>query len=160
MKTFRAAFTLFLLLSSAACREKGAGQSGSGGASAPRRPRSTEVYEDKFRIGKTAAPDGAVITEADKFTAGEPIYISFVIQNAPTGASARVVWKRIDGDVPMGEEQKPLQSNGFVSFAVKDTSAWQPGAYRVDKSLGSVSSGPSPTPWKVIGSKDLTISPR
>src|SRR5438093_10464975 len=111
MKPFRAAFTLFLLLSSAACREKGAGQSGSGGASAPRRPRSTEVYDDKFRIGKTAAPDGAVITEADKFTPGVPIYISFVIHNAPTGASAREVWKRIDGDEHMGRERKPLHAN-------------------------------------------------
>lgn len=159
MKMIRTAFAISLVLTYGACGGKGSGPSASGDANSQRRS-NTETYEDSFRIGKKAASDGTVTSETDKFTAGEPIYISFVIRNAPADASAKVLWKRIDGNVRMGEEQKPLSSSGFVSFAVKDTSAWPPGRYRLEKSFGRETSSGTPIPWKGIGTKDLTISPR
>ena len=104
--------------------------------------------------------DGKVTAETDKFTAGDTIHIAFVVRNAPARASAKVIWKRLDGNVSMGEEQKSLPSSGFVWFAVKDTSAWPPGVYRVEKLFGREASSSTPIQWKGLGTKDLTISPR
>jgi hypothetical protein len=160
MKTIMTALALFLALLCGACGGKGSGSSASGDASSAPRSNNPDTYEDKFQIGRTAAADGKVTAETDKFTAGDPIHIAFVVRNAPSGASARVIWKRIDGDVRMGEEQKPLSSGGFVWFAVKDTSSWPPGAYRVEKMFGREASSTTPTTWKGLGTKDLTISPR
>jgi hypothetical protein len=155
MKTISVALTLSLALMFGGCRGK-AGQSASGDGGPPPRSNNPDTYEDRFQIGKTATADGKVTAETDKFTAGEPIHISFVVRNAPASASAKVIWKRIDGNITMGEDQKSLPSSGFVWFAVKDTSAWPPGAYRVEKLFG----GNTPTQWKGLGTKDLTISPR
>lgn len=154
IKPVRTGLALSLLLVYGAC----GGKDSSGGASF--RSNNTDTYEDRFQIGKAAAADGKITIETDKFTEGDPIYISFVVRNAPTGASAKVIWKRMDGDVRMGEEQKALKSGGFVWFAVKDTSAWLPGAYRVEKMFGREASSTTPTSWKGLGTKDLTISPR
>ncbi len=158
MKTIRAAFAFSLALMCGACGGKGSGRSASGEASSQPRSKSTETYEDRFRIGKATSADGTATSETDKFAAGEPIYISFVIRNAPAGASAKVIWRRLDGNVLMAEEQKPLPPSGFVSFAVKDTSAWPPGAYRLEKMFGR-NANAAQTSWKGIGSKNLTISP-
>lgn len=160
MQTIRIALALSLALMCGACRDKGSGSSASGDGTSPPRLRTTETHEDRFQIGKTAAADGTVKLDTNKFTAGDPIYISFVIRNAPPDASAKVIWKRIDGDVLMGEDQKPLPPSGFVSFAVKDTSAWPPGAYRLVKMVGTNASSATPTPWKGLGTMDLTISSR
>src|SRR6266511_596653 len=154
VRMIRTGLALSLALICSACGGKGS----SGGGSSQPRSNNPDTHEDRFQIGKTAAADGKVTIDTDKFTAGDPIHISFVVRNAPAGASARVIWKRIDGDVRMGEEQKPLPSSGFVWFAVKDTSAWPPGAYRVEKMFGR-NANAAQTSWKGIGSKNLTISP-
>lgn len=171
MRTTRTVSAFSLALMFAACGRREPAPSVPGDAS-PRKesapasseasaqpPVNTEPAEDRFQIGKTAAEDGKVLSDSDQFTAGDPIYISFVVRNAPAGAFARVTWKRIDGDVKMGEEQKPLGPGGFVSFAVKSTSSWRPGKYRVEKWLGQEAPGTPPSP-KWLGIKDLTISPR
>lgn len=160
MKTIRVALALSLALMFGGCRGKAPGPSASGDGGAPPRSNIPDTYEDRFQIGRTATADGKVTAETDKFTAGDPIHIAFVVRNAPAGAAAKVIWKRIDGKVPMGEEQKSLPSSGFVWFAVKDTSAWPPGAYRVEKLFGREASSTTPTAWKGLGIKDLTISPR
>jgi hypothetical protein len=128
-------------------------------AGAPPRSVNREIYEDQFRIGKTAGADGVAQNETNKFKTGEPIYVSFVIRNAPAGMSAKVIWKRLDGDRVMADDEKSLPSTGFVSFRVKDTSGWPPGAYRLIKMVGGGSSGATPIPWKGVGTMDLTISP-
>jgi hypothetical protein len=171
IRTIRTVLALSLALTYAACRPKESGPAAPSEASSPKAsgpassdasappPAKTEPAEDRFQIGKTAAEDGKVLSDSDQFTAGDPIYISFVVRNAPAGAQARVTWKRIDGDVKMGEEQKPLGPGGFVSFSVKSTSSWRPGKYRVEKWLAQEASGSPPSPrW--LGIKDLTISPR
>jgi hypothetical protein len=160
MQSIRVAVALSLALIFGACRGKAPGPSASGDGGPPPRSSNRETYEDRFQIGRTATADGIVTAETDKFTAGDPIHIVFVVRNAPAGASAKVIWKRIDGNVSMGEEQKPLPSSGFVWFAVKDTSAWPPGAYRVEKLFSREASSTTPTQWKGLGTKDLTISPR
>ena len=174
MRTIKTLSALFLVLMYADCGGKGSGPSASsastastaspastasGDAAVSPRAISLEVGEDRFQIGKTVEADGKVLNDTDQFVAGDPIYISFVVKNAPAGAFARVIWKRIDGDVKISEEQKPLAQGGFVSFAVKSTAGWAPGKYRVEKWYGLEASGTKP-PWKGLGAKDLTISPR
>ena len=159
MKTLRIALFLCLALSSA-CRGKGSGPSAAGDARSKPSRSTNETYEDAFRIGRKAAADGQVTAETNKIPVGEPIYISFVVRNAPSGSFVKVEWKRIEGDVLMAEEQKALPSDGFVAFQVKDTSAWAPGPYRLVKLLGSQVSNGAPISWRGIGTMDLAILPR
>lgn len=126
-----------------------------GDASSPPRASSTEMYEDKFRIGKAAGSDGTVSTEGDKFVPGDPIFVSFVVRNPPKDAAVKVVWTRIDDNAKVGEEEKPLPSNGFVAFGVKDTSAWKPGNYRLMKMLNREPANAAT--WGALGSKDFTV---
>jgi hypothetical protein len=159
MKSIRTVSALFLALMYAGCGGKDSVPAASGVATPQPRSNNLDVGEDRFQIGKTVAADGKVLNDTDQFTAGDSIYISFVVRNAPAGTYAKVTWKRIDGDVKMGEEQKTLPAGGFVSFAVKDTSTWPPGRYRVEKWFGREASGATP-PWTGLGTKDLTISRR
>ena len=164
MKIASFVMAVSLIVLSAGCggKEKaspapaGGGEKASGSGSGSRAP-NPDVFEDKFRIGKSAAADGVVGNETNKFTAGDPIYVSFVVRNAPSDASAKVVWKRLDGDKTMAEEQKKLSSEGFVSFAAKDTGSWPAGSYRLLKMVSPAAPGAA---WRTIGTMDFSISAR
>ena len=154
----RTAFVLSLSLACAGCGGKGSDASASGGRGS--RQNNPDPYEDQFRIGTAAAPDGLVLKETNQFAAGAPIYVSFVVRNVPAGMAAKVLWKRLDGDRVVGDDEKTLGPGGFVSFAMKDTSGWPPGSYRLVKMIGGGPSTATPTPWRAIGTMDFTISPR
>ena len=158
MKQIRAVLAVSLLLACVACKAREPQPAAAGGETSRPSTRGGETYEDKFQIGKTAGANGKVALETDRFTAGDSIHISFVVGNLPAGTPVKATWKRIDGDATVSEEQKPLPDSGFITFLVKDTSTWKPGAYRLVKTYESKASGASA--WKWLGTKDLTISPK
>lgn len=123
------------------------------------RPSSTGVYENAFRIGGGVSPDGAATNEKSVFNQGDPIYASFVVENAPDGAKARAVWSNFTkGNAKVAEEEKPLGKKGFVSFHVADTSSWEPGDYRLVKVL--ITDPSNPKAVTNLGSKDFKLLPR
>jgi hypothetical protein len=99
-----------------------------------------------------------VTTEKSVFNQGEPVYVSFIVQNAPSGAKARAVWTSLaKGGAKVSEEEKPLPQNGFVAFSLADTSQLEPGDYRLMKQLIDPSRPAVPTN---LGSADFKIQPR
>ena len=120
---------------------------------------SIGIYEDAFRIGKSASVDGVATAETNVFIQGDSIHASFVVQNAPVGAKARAVWTKIaEGNIGVAKEEKALGKKGFVSFHVADTSKWEPGNYRLVKILiGDPSNLAGVTN---LGSMDIKILPR
>jgi len=119
-------------------------------------PRSSDVYEDKFEIGRRM--DGPVATDqTDVFDQGQTIHVSFVVQNGKPGTECRVQWTRLRDNAVVAEEKKPLPAKtDFISFHA-DTSGWEPGKYLLVKQV----TGDDPnTPWRGLGTKDFTIRPK
>ncbi len=134
------------------------GCSRGGSEAAGPRPRSKDLYEDAFRLGGTTSADGRVTTEKSVFNQGEPVYVSFIVQNAPSGAKARAVWTNLaKGGAKVAEEDKALPGNGFVAFSLADTSQLEPGDYRLLKQLIDPA---RPGVQTNLGSADFKILPR
>lgn len=125
--------------------------------------RSAEVSTEnegplvtKFRIGPTIDADGLVSREADTIQPGEGVHISFVVENVPKDTPIRAVWR--DAALrDISEEQKPLPSNGFVSFTMKDAATLAPGDYVVEFSRAEPA---APSGWGSLGTKTFKVGPR
>lgn len=93
----------------------GCGREGGGASS----PRSTELYESAFRLGRAQPPDGIATDERNVFNQGDPLYASFAVENAPAGAKVRPSWVNVtNGNTKMKEEDRLLGKKRFVSFHV------------------------------------------
>lgn len=110
----------------------------------------------KFRIGPVVDGDGIVTRETDAFKQGEAIHLSFVVKNVPKNTPIRVVW-RDSARRDIAEEQKPLPSDGAVSFEMKDAGNLASGEYVVEFSRGEAS---APGGWGGLGTKPFTMGPK
>ena len=110
----------------------------------------------KFRIGSAVDGDGIVTLETDAFRQGEGIHISFVVKNVPKDTPIRVAW-RDAANQQIAEEQKPLPSDGTVSFTLKDAATAAPGDYIVEftRAEATASGG-----WAPLGTKTFKIGPK
>jgi len=110
----------------------------------------------KFRIGSGVDGDGIVTIETDAFQQGEGIHISFVVKNVPKDTPIRVAW-RDAANRQIFEEEKPLPSNGTVSFTLKDAAALAPGDYVVEFTrVEDTASGG----WAPLGTKTFKVGPK
>lgn len=99
-------------------------------AEAPKGP-----YIAKFRLGSTSGPDGIVGVEAHVFGAGEAIFISFDIPNAPAGSKVRVEWTLLPDKKPVSRQEAPVSADK-PSVAFKgDSKGWPIGDYELQTFL-------------------------
>jgi hypothetical protein len=128
---------------------------GRGGKEATR-DGSKGIYLDEFSIGRGVSAQGVATDQKSVFKQGDPIYASFVVQNAPDSAKARVIWDTITkGTTKVAEQEKLLGKKGFVSFNAGDTSKWKPDDYRLEIFLIDDPSKPA----KSLGINDFKVIP-
>ena len=110
----------------------------------------------RFRIGSAVDGDGVVTIETDAFKQGEGIHISFVVKNVAKDTPIRVAW-RDAANRQVAEEQKPLPSDGMVTFTLKDGASLAAGDYVVEftRAEATASGG-----WAPLGTKTFKIGPR
>jgi hypothetical protein len=94
-------------------------------------PALRSPFVSLYRIGRSQAPDGSTTGETDMFAAGETVYMSFTVKNAPSDAKVRLVFSTLPDNRKVAELES-TSTNGFVSFGMKDTKSWAPGTYRAE----------------------------
>jgi hypothetical protein len=94
--------------------------------------------------------------ETDSFQQGEAVHISFEVRNVPRGSKIRVVWSDAARRV-IAEEEKPLPSNGAVSFEMKDAGSLAEGEYMVEFFRADPSAARG---WGFLGTKPFKVGPK
>jgi len=106
-----------------------------GAASAPGAPHAsgTKPWLDDIRLGRAVGPDGGVPGpgEAKEFTAGETVYVSMAVEDAPADASVHVVYRDAAGATVSEDAKKVPAGAGHLYFDSGDTTGWPAGTYRV-----------------------------
>lgn len=152
MRTMALALLLAVSTTTLGCSKEPGGP----GGSAEESTEGKGPLVTKFRIGPTVDSDGLVTRETDSFQQGGGIHISFVVKNVPKDTPIRVAW-RDAARRDIAEEQKPLPSNGFVSFTMKDAASAAPGDYIVEFSRAEASAVGG---WAGLGTKTFKVNPK
>ena len=154
MRTMALALLLAVSTTTLACSKETPG--GATGQPAEESTEGKGPIVTKFKIGPTVDADGIVTRETDSFQQGDGIHISFVVKNVPNDTPIRVVW-RDAARRDLAEEQKPLPSNGVVSFTMKDAASAAPGDYVVEFSRAEASAVGG---WAGLGTKTFKVNPK
>jgi hypothetical protein len=142
------AITLILALGASAV---GCGEKTTGGASPS---KGSGPVMTRFRIGRAVASDKTVTVETDFFGQGEPIYISYDVENVPPKSFAKAVWSDSAGR-KVSEEQKQIASgSGAVSFEMKGADL-AVGNYLVEFFYRDP--GEAPEKWRSLGAHTVRI---
>ncbi len=100
-------------------------------------PVEAQTFVDDVMIGKSIEPDGAITAEeqGDDFAAGETVYVSLNVSDAPAGSAVKLFWYG-PGEMNLKEEEKQVEAGGkYLSFDV-GTASWQKGDYRAEVWIG------------------------
>jgi hypothetical protein len=88
-----------------------------------------------FRMGRALAPDGTATDEGSPFGQGEPIQVTFQVNNLNAGANVRIVVTSLADNRKVDEQQKAPGAKNEVAFALPPTKTWPQGDYRIDMQL-------------------------
>ena len=93
-----------------------------------------EAWLDDVAIGGAVDPRGAVTaeSEADAFAAGDVVYVSMAVGDAPPDAAVHVVFYGGGGEKVAEDEKKVPAEAEYLYFDSGDTRNWEPGTYRVE----------------------------
>jgi hypothetical protein len=101
-------------------------------------PSQAKAAIGEVTIGHQVGADGTIAGDqkGNNFTAGQPVFVAFMIGKAPAGTPVTVGWYG-PNDQQLASDQK-LVSRGqsTMTFNSQDTSAWGQGDYHVDVSVG------------------------
>ncbi len=133
--TFQKMFPLLALAAVLVACGKEATSAGRGGG--------TDIHTDPFKFGDSTDAKGKVTHEGDFIPAGSAAAMSFNVRNAPARTQVRAVWMDVASKVEVGEEVKPIDSDGFVAFQ----KPLPEGSYRVEMSHKL----PEAKEWRYLG---------
>ena len=98
-------------------------------------------------LGSKIGIDGRVEGHSDTFKKGEPIIAAVDATTLKVGNGVRLSWMGPQGQSIATDEIIVPPDARLITFKAQDTSAWAPGAYRVDFNVAGV----------LIGSRTFTI---
>lgn len=136
-------WTLCLLIAAltaaAGCRsqDQAAADNGTPGVMSPSEAKSAI---GDVTVGHQVGADGTIAGDqkGNNFNAGQPVFVAFKVGKAPAGTPVTIAWYGPDGQ-QIASDQKTVaggDSISSMSFSSKDTSAWSPGDYHADISVG------------------------
>lgn len=93
-----------------------------------------EAWLDHVSIGRAVDPRGAVPPDRQgtDFAAGDVVYVSMAVGDAPPDAAVHVVFYGADGGKVAEDEKKVPAQASYLYFDSGDTRNWEPGTYRVE----------------------------
>jgi hypothetical protein len=112
-------------------------------ATAMPRPGAAVTVE----LGSKIGDDGRVAGENDEFGRGEPVIAAIDATTLKVGNGVRLTWVGPQGQPVASDEIVVPPDARLITFKAQDTSAWPPGDYRVDTSVGGT----------VVGSKNFKV---
>lgn len=101
-------------------------------------PITAQYYIDDVKVGNGMGTDGLIGTDmtTDLFTAGQPIYLTMKVNDAPATAGVKVVWYG-PNDTKINEESKSIAlGSKTLSFEAPNTSKWAIGGYHAEVWIG------------------------
>lgn len=109
-----------------------------------------EAWLDEVSIGRAVDPQGAVPPEGEgtEFAAGEVVYVSMAVGDAPPDAAVHVVFYGADGGKVAEDEKKVPAEASYLYFDSGDTRGWEPGGYRVEVAVDG----------EVVAERDVTLA--
>lgn len=109
-----------------------------------------EVWLDDVAIGRAVDPRGAVPPESEgtDFAAGDVVYVSMAVGEAPPDAAVHVVFYGAGGGKVAEDEKKVPAGASYLYFDSGDTHNWEPGTYRVEVAVDG----------EVVAERDVTLA--
>ncbi|MGK2856025.1 MAG: hypothetical protein ACSLFQ_02335 [Thermoanaerobaculia bacterium] len=101
-------------------------------------PMTAQSYIDDVKVGNALGTDGLIGIDktTDMFTAGQPIYLTMTVNDAPATAAVKVVWYG-PNDTKITEESKSIAVGAkTLSFEAPSTSSWAIGGYHAEVWIG------------------------
>jgi hypothetical protein len=93
-----------------------------------------QSWVDDVTLGRKVQPDGTV-ADADKtddFKAGDSIYLTMKVSDAPAGSQVKTIWYG-PADQKIDEESKDVKvGDKTLTFERTKTASWKDGDYRVE----------------------------
>jgi len=124
-----------LSLAAAGCHSQDQAAADNNGAMSPSQAKAAI---GEVTVGHQVGADGTIAGDqkGNHFTSGQPVFVSFMIGKAPAGTPVTIEWNGPNGQ-PLANEQKTVsRGESTMAFSSKDTSAWSPGDYHLDVSVG------------------------
>jgi len=122
-------------LAAAGCHSQDQAAADSNGAMSPSQAKAAI---GEVTLGHQLGADGTIAGDqkGNHFTAGQPLFVSFMIGKAPVGTPVTLDWSG-PSNAQVGTDQKVVShGESVMTFSAKDTSGWAPGDYHVDISVG------------------------
>jgi hypothetical protein len=110
-----------------------------------------ETWLNDVSIGRAVDPQGAVPaeSEATEFAAGDVVYVSMAVGDAPADAAVHVVFYGAGGEKVAEDEKKVPAEARYLYFDSGDTRNWEPGTYRVEVAVDG----------EVVAERELAVEP-
>ena len=110
-----------------------------------------ETWLDDVSVGRAVDPQGAVTaeSEATEFVAGDVVYLSMAVGDAPADAAVHVVFYGAGGEKVAEDEKKVPAEATYLYFDSGDTRNWEPGTYRVEVAVDG----------QVVAERELALEP-
>src|SRR5258708_4175089 len=101
-------------------------------------PSQAKAAMGEVTLGHQVGADGTIAGDqkGNHFTAGQPVFISFMIGKAPAGTPVTVDWGGPSNQQLASDQKMVSRGESVMTFDAKNTSAWTPGDYHVDISVG------------------------
>src|SRR5258708_3262933 len=109
-------------------------------------PSQAKAAIGEVTIGHLVGADGTIAGDqkGNHFTAGQPVFVSFMIGKAPARTPVTIEWSGPNNQALASDQKLLSRGESTMSFSSKDTSAWPPGDYHVDISVGAHTVGTDP----------------
>ena len=137
MKTLRWIPCLFaaVLIATAGCRSQDQAAADNNGAMTP---SQAQAALGDVTVGHQVGADGTIAGDqkGNNFTAGQPVFVAFMIGKAPAGTPVTVDWYGPNNQQLASDPKTVSRGQSTMSFSSKDTSGWGQGDYHVDISVG------------------------
>lgn len=91
-----------------------------------------DVDVERVTMGRSLDADGKVASRADRFAAGEPIYISIRMDDVDRPSAVTLVWIAPDGHRMAEEETAVPPGAEQLTLRPMQTAGWRPGEYRLE----------------------------
>ena len=124
-----------MLIAAAGCHSQDQAAADNNGVMSPSQAKAAI---GEVTLGHQVGADGTIAGDqkGNLFTAGQPVFISFMIGKAPAGTPVTVDWYGPNNQ-QLGNEPKVVsRGESVMTASAKDTTAWAPGDYHVDVSVG------------------------
>ena len=128
---------LAALLAAAGCRsqDQAAADNNNSGMMTPSQAKAAI---GEVTIGHQVGADGTIAGDqkGNNFTAGQPVFITFMIGKAPAGTPVTIAWFGPGGQQIASDQKMVSKGESTMTFSAKNTGGWGPGDYHADVMVG------------------------